>query len=193
MDHDTLSLILMGVVCGCCVLLYVVVTYLCVVVRRIRRKLNHLSKARDGCTVMKNVNKLNTGEDTGNLTNSGNEPYEVKPLTLTHRSNSHCYSNPEETVTFLEINREVQQQISNIANKQVLESSTRQDSTRNSSSESNDAQPVYTNGEELTEQLIYENDNEPSDDSTYQNTGDLAYLNNPERIRCNTMDISQIP
>ena len=190
-------------------------------VRRIRRKLNHLSKARGGCTVMENLDKGNTGEDARNRTPSNNVRYVEDPLKRPRKQQSSLYSDPDETVIVLK--REVQQENSDSANKQALESSTstqhiverpreaepqtmhiefvnmgfnpdtRRDSTRNSSSESNDAQPVYANEEELTEQPIYENNNEPIDDPIYQNTGDLAHLNNPERIRCNTMDFSQIP
>ena len=175
MACDTLSIILMGVVCGCCVLLYVVVIYLCVVVRGIRRKLNDLSRARDGSIVMENVNKRNTGEDTRNRTSSGNERYTVKPLTLPHRPNSHRYSNSEETVTVLEINREVQQEISNIANKRVLESST-------------------------SKQHIVERPREAEPQTMHIEFVNMAFnpdtrrdSNNPEWVRCNTMDISQIP
>lgn len=218
MDRDKWFLILTGLVCGCCVLLCVVVTYLCVVVRRLRRKLNDLSRARDGNIVLENESKRNTGVDVRMRIPSNNSRYTEDPMKRPRKHQSSLYSDPDEPVTVLRLEREVQQESPNKVNTQVLEPSTstqnimersrtteehtmliefvnlgfNPDTKRDSTSESNDAQPIYTNEEELAEQPIYQNNNEMDGEPVYQNTGELSYINNPELLRCKTMDISQI-
>lgn len=62
-----------------------------------------------------------------------------------------------------------------------------------SSEESNDvepSEPIYGNQEVFSEQPIYENTD--GEEEIYQNTGELRTINNPESIRRNTMDISQV-
>ena len=199
-------------------LLCVVVTYLCVVMRRLRRKLNDLSRARDGNIVLENESKQNTGVDVRKRISSNISRYSEDPLKRQRKHPSSVYSEPGESVTVLRLEREVQQESPNEVNTQVLEPSTstqniverlrtteehtmliefvnrgfNPDTERDFTSQSNDGQPIYTNEEELAEQPIYQNNNEMDGEPVYQNSGELAYINNPELLRCKTMDISQI-
>lgn len=52
------------------------------------------------------------------------------------------------------------------------------------------SEPIYGNQEVFSEQPIYENTD--GEEDIYQNTGELRTINNPESIRCNTMDISKV-
>lgn len=216
MDRGTLSLILSGVVCGCCVLLCIVVSYLCVVVRRIRRDFSNLSK--DGNIDLENA--LNKYKDEVQRKRVSSGPRYTGEPRDRPRQQSAVYSDPEETVTYLE--RGERQKIPDFGNAQALEptNSTRdisekaqapetillqfvnagfspdttRDSTGDSSSETGDSQPIYSNEEAFPDQPIYENNNNEEDDDepVYQNRGELAVTNNPEWNRCNTLDISQI-
>lgn len=209
MDLDKLLTILMGVVGGCCVLLFVVVTYLCVAVSRIRRKLDDLSR-RGSFTLEKN------GGDKETKRISSGVRYTGEPLHK-QRQQSAVYSEPGEPVEFLE--RSDGREIAVVVNRQALASApstqniveknrepehvplqfvnqgfspeAAEDSKRGSSSDSNESQPIYSNEE--AEQGIYENNNGVIDEPIYQNSGELAYINNPDLNRCHTMDISQIP
>ena len=166
---------------------------------------------------MENASKLSTENVAKNRTSSGNERYTIKPPTLPHRPKSHRYSCPDETVTVLEVNREGHQASAQVfgpstSTQNITERprepephmlitefvniaynpDTKRDSIRSSSSKSNDAQPIYANEEDLPEQPIYQNDDEMNGEPIYQNTGELADSNNPELMRCKTMDISQV-
>lgn len=218
MDRETLFLILVCVLCGCLVLLSIVVIYLCVVVRRIRRDLKDLSNG--GHIHLENASNKNKGEEGRKRMSSGNMRYVVKrsPENKQHRQPSAVYSDPEETVTYLE--REVRPQSSVFGNAPLETTNSTQntpertqateniplqfvnkgfspdagsDPTRESFSEAGDSQSIHSNEEESPEQPIYENNNELEDgEPVYQNTGELAAINNPEWKRCNTMDISEI-
>lgn len=64
--------------------------------------------------------------------------------------------------------------------------------SKSSYGERSDTPPIYSNEEYENEQPIYEN-NEPIDEPLYQNRGELAAFNNPERPRLQTMDIMDVP
>ena len=64
------------------------------------------------------------------------------------------------------------------------------DSTSDSSSEIICDPPIYSNEGLEDEQPVYENN--LTEDPVYQNRGELAVRNNPERPRLQTMDITDI-
>ena len=208
-----LPVILTGVVCGCCGFLCIVVLYLCVMVRRIRRELNELS--RDPVYTDTNGNPGKFKDEGKNKRNSsGAGRYAIDPCAagkLLNRPGSLSQLGPEEIVTVLELprlSREIpdhgtastfqeggsskQDAALQFVNVAFEPDGSRDHSSSGSSSEYRcHTQPIYTNEEYEDEQRIYEN-NEPIDDPVYQNQGDLATFNNPERPRLQTMDINDI-
>ena len=208
-----LSMILTAVVCGCCGLLCIVVLYLCVMVRRIRRELNELSRDPVYTDANGNAGKFKD-EEKKKRNSSGAGRYAVDPCQagkLVHRPGSLCQLAPEETVTVLQLERlskeipdpgtsstfqeagSSKQEFALQFDNGAYEPDGSQDhSSSLSSSEYRHTQPIYTNEEYDDEaERIYEN-NEPIDEPVYQNQGDLATFNNPERPRLQTMDINDI-
>lgn len=214
MPPEKLSLILTGVVCGCCVILCIAVTYLCVVVKRIRRKLNDLS----GGGTKNLVRAIKKSKDEEKRLSAGPR-YIVDPQAVPQRVPSAVYQDPQETVTrmdreagqvpisrifpsALESTSSTQNITERAENSEQIPLQTLQfvnegfnadctrDSTGERSSEAGDSQPIYGNQEVFSDEPIYENKN---DESIYQNTGELRSINNPEWARSNTMDKSQIP
>ena len=207
-----LSVILTAVVCGCCGLLCIVVLYLCVMVRRIRRELNELS--RDPVYTDANGNGGEFKGKDNNKRSSSGVRYAVDPCAggkTPNRPGSVHQLGPEETVTFLELPR---------LSKEIPDPGTASTSQEAGSSKQEAAiqfvngafepdgswdhsncessseyrchtPPIYTNVEYEDEQQVYEN-NEPIDEPVYQNKGELATFNNPERPRLQTMDINQV-
>ena len=206
-------MILTAVVCGCCGLLCIVVLYLCVMVRRIRRELNELS--RDPVNVYTDANgnagKFKVEENKRNSSGAGRYALDPCRGKLANRPGSLCQLAPEETVTVLEVQR-LSKEIPDPGTSSTFQEagSSKQEfalqfvngafepdgsqdhSSSESSSEYRHTQPIYTNEEyEDERERIYEN-NEPIDEPVYQNQGDLATFNNPERPRLQTMDINDI-
>ena len=208
---DKLSLILTGVACGCCVFLCIAVTYLCVVVKRIRRKLNDLSG--DGTKNL--VRAIKKSKDEEKRLSTGPR-YIVDPQAAPQRVPSAVYQDPQETVTRMdreagevpifpqalepssstqnitegaEKSEQMPLQTLQFVNEGFNADRTR-DSTGERSSEAGDSQPIYGNQEVFLEERISENNN---DESIYQNAGELRSINNPEWARSNTLDKSQIP
>ena len=205
-----LSVILTGVVCGCCGLLCIAVLYLCVMVRRIRRELNKHSRDHVYTDPSFNAGK-SKDEDMNKRNSSGAGRYVVDPCVSKpqNRPGSLCQLGPEESVTVLKLSRlskefpdpgtastcqeagcskqEVTLQFVNVA----FEPDGARDHFSSESSSECNTQPIYTNEEYEDEQRVYEN-NEPIDEPVYQNQGELATFNNPERPRLQTMDINDI-
>ncbi|KAJ7393592.1 hypothetical protein OS493_006577 [Desmophyllum pertusum] len=206
--------ILLYVVCGCCALLCVLVVYLCVIVRRIRRDLQDLSRNGnliytepiDNRRDKTNKEDYNRKRESSSATRYVIEPGKGKP------SNRHSsvHQDPGESVTYLTRPGEVtpataraSQRAPQIAgpsvqvhiplvefvNEGFVQDSAHnpRDSNSDSSSEC-DHQPIYSNDEAIQDQ---ENNN-PIDEPLYQNRGELSILNNPERPRLQTMDIKDI-
>ena len=204
--------ILTAVVCGCCGLLCIVVFYLCVLVRRIRRELNELSRNQN--VVYNDVNEdRKVGKDKDeNKRSSGIGRYTLGPGVgkPPNRPGSVSKLEPEETVTVLELTRHGKDTPNPAAASTFQKPGSSKEETPlhfvngafepdglrdHSSSESSSedpfvTRPIYSNEEYDNEQPIYEN-NEPIDEPLYQNRGELANLNNPERPRLQTMDIME--
>ena len=205
-----LTEILTAVVCGCCGLLCIVVLYLCVMVRRIRRELNELSRNQSPFYIDANDNAGKGKDEDGRKRNSAAGRYAVGPCQaskLLNRPGSLVQPGPEETVTVLELPRlskeipdpgtasNFQEAGSSKEALQFVNGAFEPDGLRDhSSSESSseyphDTQPIYTD-EEYDDQPVYDN-SEPIDEPVYQNRGELATFNNPERPRLQTMDITE--
>jgi len=205
-----LTEILTAVVCGCCGLLCIVVLYLCVVVRRIRRELNELSRDQSPLYTDANDNAGKTikDKDENKKRSSSAGRYAIDPCAgkLLNRPGSIARLEPDETVTVLQRTR---------PNKEIPDTGTAStsqeagpskegialqfdnaayepDGLRDHSSRESSGEYRHTNDECEDEQPVYENTNEPIDEPVYQNRGDLATFNNPERPRLHTMDIMEI-
>lgn len=184
-------------------------------VKRIRRNLDDIVLRRDPTVSLEDPRECKQEDDEKNRTNSNNPRYIRDPMKRKRRNNSSIYSEPDETVTYLD--REVRTEsntdagvISHLSPSQNLSGAETQaspehvplqfvnqgfnpDTTRNSmvknqSEASDDLQVEYENAVEKNAHATCENNNEP----IYQNTGELASLNNPDWERCNTMAISDI-
>lgn len=212
MTLEKVSLILAGVACGCLVFLCILVIFLCVSVKRIRQRLEELTG--NGTRHLARAN--NNDEEQGKRRNS----YTGEPVAKPPRVPSAVYQDPEETVTRLE--RETGQTgvvglpsfkpescTQDLDTQHPVEKTPQESEKKifefvnegyspdyrlHSSSEvSNDvepSEPIYGNQEVFSEQPIYANTD--GEEEIYQNTGELRTINNPESIRCNTMDISQV-
>lgn len=197
--------ILPYILCGCCALLFCIVVFLCITVRRIRRDLNEL--ARNGNIYAEPI----TGgmEETGikgktdmkRLSSSATrytvEPGQPKPA----NRRSAIHSEPDETVTYLtrpgeetaaQNDGSTTETIALGYVNQAFQSGANADqgctSTGSDGVFEND-QPIYSN--DGNEQESCENGavNEP----IYGNWGDMADLNNPELPhRSYTMDIGEL-
>lgn len=208
-----LSVILTYVVCGCCALLCVVVLYLCVTVRRIRRDLNEL--ARNGNLIYTEAVKGDNKDGKDNNSNrnrmsSAAQRYTVEPShSKPANRRSAVRPDPEETITYLtrpgeeapprpatkstaqtagSVQENIPLQFVNVG----FDPNTTNDGRSSSSSDSQEEdnpQPIYSNDD--NEQPIYENTENAIDEPIYVNRGDLADLNNPDLHRAETMDISQ--
>lgn len=185
--------------------------------RRIRRDLSKLSRNGDLVYTDANENRQDkkTKDEYSRKRESSSamrytiEPGQAKPA----NRRSAVRQDPEETVTYLARPGEEEPsapatvstfQVAGPSQEQIPlhqfvnpsfdpdTSHDHQDSTSNSSSETRcDPQPIYSNeAYEEEEQPIYENN--PTEEPLYQNRGELAVLNNPERSRLQTMDISDI-
>ena len=207
-----LTEILTFVVCGCCGLLCIVVLYLCVVVRRIRRELNELSRHQSPLYSDANANARKVKDEDQSKRNSSAGRYAEDPCSskIPNRPGSLVQLAPEEPVTVLKLERHSRKIPDPVAASTVQEAGSRKEeiplqfvngafepdgsrdhSSSGSSSEyRRDTQPIYTNDNYEDEQPIYEN-NEPIDEPVYQNRGELAPFNNPERPRLQTMDIME--
>ena len=203
-----LTEILTVVVCGCCGVLCIVVLYLCILVRRIRRDLNEL--LRNGNLVYSDPN-ANRREEKGKeeykrkRESSSATRYTIEPGKGSRQSAVHLA--PDETVTVL--NRPGEEAPVTLSTFQVAGSSKEEiplqfvnesfvpDGSRDHSSSSSSSedrshpQPIYSNEVDGDEQPIYENNN-PIDEPVYLNRGELATFHNPERPRLHTMDITDI-
>lgn len=196
---------LLFALCGCCALLFCIVVFMCITVRRIRRDLNEL--ARNGNIYAEPI----TGgmEETGikgktdmkRLSSSATrytvEPGQPKPA----NRRSAIHSEPDETVTYLtrpgektaaQNDGSTTETIALGYVNQAFQSGANADqgctSTGSDGVFEND-QPIYSN--DGNEQESCENGavNEP----IYGNWGDMADLNNPELPhRSYTMDIGEL-
>jgi len=176
-------------------------------VRRIRRELNELSNP-----VYTDAN-YNFGkgkvEDEKKRDSSfgryGEDPCQA--IKLRNRPGSLVQSGPDETVTVLELPR-LSQEIPDPGtasasqeagpSKEPIEfvnvafepDGLRDHSSSESSSEyPRDTHPIYTNTD--YDEQPEDDNSEPIDEPLYQNRGELATLNNPERPRLRTMDITE--
>lgn len=207
-----LSVILTAVVCGCCGLLCAAVVYLCVLVRKIRRELNELSRNQNVVYTDPNENREVSKDESKR--SSAAMRYTIEPCAgkLQNRPGSLSHLAPEESVTFLELSRldnetpnpgtmstfqepdssqvETHLQFTNVAFEP--DGSRDHSSSKSSYGERRDTPPINSNEIYENEQPIYEN-NEPIDEPLYQNRGELATFNNPERPRLQTMDIMDVP
>lgn len=212
MTLEKVSLILAAVACGCLVFLCILVIFLCVSVKRIRQRLEELTG--NGTLHLARAN--NNDEEQGKRRNS----YTGEPVAKPPRVPSAVYQDPEETVTRLERETgqtgvvglpsfkpksctqdlDTQHPVEKTPQKpekkifEFVNEGYSPDYRLHSSPEvSNDvepSEPIYGNQEVFSEQPIYENTD--GEEEIYQNTGELRTINNPESIRCNTMDISQV-
>ena len=211
-----LSVILTAVVCGCCGLLCIVVLYLCIMVRKIRRELNELS--REPVYTAANSNGGQFKDKDNNKRSSSGVRYGNDPCAagkLPNRPGSVHQLGPGEPVSILELPRlskeipdpgtaSTSQEAGSSKQEAALQfvnGAFEPDGSLDHSIRTNPSgpsldhlchtQPIYTNVEYEDEQQVYEN-NEPIDEPVYQNEGELATFNNPERPRSQTMDISKI-
>ena len=213
--------ILFWLVFSCCLLLSVIIIYLCVMVRRIRRAVDELIRNKDAHFSLEDIRQNKETSDVRTRTISSNLRYTGDPVIGRKRKhNSSIYSEPGEPVIFLERNDSQSnaggtQQLdmeyaSTIQNPTVIEIQatpqqipyqysnkgfsseiTRDSSVRDSVSD--DSQPVYGNEEVFSdEKPPGENNNRVINEPVYQNTGELAVLNNPEWERRDTMNISDL-
>lgn len=189
--------------------------YLCVIVRRIRRDLGNLSKSGSLVYTDANENRQIKKDDksTNRLSSSAGrytiEPGKAKPA----NRRSAVRTDPEETVTYLTRPGEMEPSAPNPASLSTFQgvgssqeqialhqyvnrsfepdsSHDQRDSTSDSSSEIICDPPIYSNEGLEDEQPVYENN--LTEDPVYQNRGELAVRNNPERPRLQTMDITDI-
>lgn len=171
-------------------------------VKRIRRNLDDIVLRRDPTVSLEDPRECKQEDDERNRTNSTNPRYIRDPIKPKRRNNSSIYSEPDETVTYLD--REVRTEsntdagvISHLSPSQNLSGAETQASpehvplqfvNQGFHPETTRDSMVYENEVEENAHAICENNNEP----IYQNTGELASLNNPDWERCHTMAISDI-
>ena len=197
--------ILLYILCGCCALLFCIVVFLCITVRRIRRDLNEL--ARNGNIYAEPITGgmeergIKGKTDMKRLSSSATrytvEPGQPKPA----NRRSAIHSEPDETITYLtrpgeettaQNDGSTTETIALGYVNQAFQSGANADQECTSTSSDgvfeND-QPIYSN--DGNEQESCENGavNEP----IYGNWGDMADLNNPELPhRSYTMDIGEL-
>lgn len=197
--------ILPYILCGCCALLFCIVVFLCITVRRIRRDLNEL--ARNGNIYAEPITGgmeergIKGKTDMKRLSSSATrytvEPGQPKPA----NRRSAIHSEPDETITYLtrpgeettaQNDGSTTETIALGYVNQAFQSGANADqgctSTGSDGVFEND-QPIYSN--DGNEQESCENGavNEP----IYGNRGDMADLNNPELPhRSYTMDIGEL-
>ena len=197
--------ILPYILCGCCALLFCIVVFLCITVRRIRRDLNEL--ARNGNIYAEPITGgmeergIKGKTDMKRLSSSATrytvEPGQPKPA----NRRSAIHSEPDETVTYLtrpgeetaaQNDGSTTETIALGYVNQAFQSGANADqgctSTGSDGVFEND-QPIYSN--DGNEQESCENGavNEP----IYGNWGDYADSNNPELPhRSYTMDIGEL-
>ena len=186
--------------------------YLCFLVRRIRRELNELSRNQSVIYNDANENRKVGKDEDANKRSSAHWRYTLEPGVSKPRNRPGSVSQlePEEAVTVLELTRHgkeapypgttstfqeagssKEETPLHFANGAFEPDGLRDHSSSESSSEARCVtHPIYGNEEYDNEQPIYEN-NEPTDEPLYQNRGELATLNNPERPRLQTMDIME--
>ena len=209
MGSPSLILILSWLAFFGCLLLCVIIIYLCVMVRRIRRDVDELIR-NEG------VSRKKEGDEDCERVNSRNPyaPYRVKP-----RHNSAIQPDPDESVIVLNALTESQsnagrtqrlgiEYATTIQNPAVTEKQATPQQipyqntnngfspeiTGNSSLQdggSEDSQPVYENREIFSDETpAGNNNNQIIKEPIYQNTGELAVENNPEREITYTRNIS---
>ncbi|XP_067051882.1 uncharacterized protein [Acropora muricata] len=209
MRSPSLILILSCLAFFGCLLLCVIIIYLCVMVRRIRRDVDELIR-NEG------VSRKKEGDEDCERVNSRNPyaPYRVKP-----RHNSAIQPDPDESVIVLNALTESQsnagrtqrlgiEYATTIQNPAVTEKQATPQQipyqytnngfspeiTGNSSIQdggSEDSQPVYENREIFSDETpAGNNNNQIIKEPIYQNTGELAVENNPEREITYTRNIS---
>lgn len=203
--------VILAVVCGCYGLLCAVVVYLCVLVRKIRRELNELSRNQNVVYTDANENREVSNDE--NKRSSAAMRYTIEPCAgkLLNRPGSLARLEPDETVTVLELTR-TDKETSNpvgmstfqepgssrVETNEFTNDAYEPDGSRDHSSSKSsygdrrDTPPIYSNEEYENDQPVYEN-SEPIDEPLYQNRGELADFNNPERPRLQTMDIMDVP
>lgn len=204
MNESTQDTLLFAL-CGCCALLFCIVVFMCITVRRIRRDLNEL--ARNGNIYAEPITGgmeergIKGKTDMKRLSSSATrytvEPGQPKPA----NRRSAIHSEPDETVTYLtrpgeetaaQNDGSTTETIALGYVNQAFQSGANADqgctSTGSDGVFEND-QPIYSN--DGNEQESCENGavNEP----IYGNWGDMADLNNPELPhRSYTMDIGEL-
>lgn len=203
--EELIQKILLYTLCGCCALLFCIVVFLCITVRRIRRDLNEL--ARNGNIYAEPITGgmeeggIKGKTDMKRLSSSATrytvEPGQPKPA----NRRSAIHSEPDETVTYLtrpgektaaQNDGSTTETIALGYVNQAFQSGANADqgctSTGSDGVFEND-QPINSN--DGNEQESCENGavNEP----IYGNWGDMADLNNPELPhRSYTMDIGEL-
>ena len=220
MESPPLTLILLGSVCFGILLLCVIIIYLCLMLRRIRRDVDELIRNKDANAIsLEDISQNKESVDVRKRTISSNLRYTGDPLVKRkRRHNSSIYSEPGEPVIFMERNDSQSNAGGNqqlgmehavtIQNPPEIQVTPQQssyqysnegfspDSTRNSTipdSVSDIAQPIYGNEEVFRdEKPPGKNNNQIINEPLYQNAGKLAVLNNPELERTYTVNISDL-